>query len=83
MPTTPRGRRVSSQVETLGVNGYLRLDHLTANCCVRTVGLGWRHQYSASWTPDYYLRLHLLPNGNVPYTFICHLRIRQARIKYQ
>jgi hypothetical protein len=33
-----------------------------------TVGSGWSQQYLASWTPDLYPRLHLLPNGKVFYS---------------
>jgi Galactose oxidase-like, Early set domain/Glyoxal oxidase N-terminus len=33
-----------------------------------TVGSGWSQQYPASWTPDLYPRLHLLPNGKVFYS---------------
>jgi len=33
-----------------------------------TVGSGWSQQYPASWTPDLYPRLHLLPNGKVLYS---------------
>ena len=33
-----------------------------------TVGSGWSQQYIASWTPDLYPRLHLLPNGKVFYS---------------
>ena len=33
-----------------------------------TVGSGWSQQYFASWTPDLYPRLHLLPNGKVFYS---------------
>src|SRR5438552_1740772 len=33
-----------------------------------TVGAGWSTQYPASWTPDLYPRLHLLPNGKVFYS---------------
>lgn len=33
-----------------------------------TVGLGWSTQYIASWTPDLYPRLHLLPAGTVFYS---------------
>src|SRR5438094_441329 len=33
-----------------------------------TVGSGWSTQYPASWTPDLYPRLHLLPNGKVFYS---------------
>ncbi len=33
-----------------------------------TVGSGWSTQYFASWTPDLYPRLHLLPNGKVFYS---------------
>jgi len=33
-----------------------------------TVGSGWSQQYPASWTPDLYPRLHLLPNGQVFYS---------------
>jgi Domain of unknown function (DUF1929)/Glyoxal oxidase N-terminus len=33
-----------------------------------TVGSGWSTQYIASWTPDLYPRLHLLPNGKVFYS---------------
>jgi len=32
-----------------------------------TVGSGWSQQFPASWTPDLYPRLHLLPNGKVFY----------------
>jgi hypothetical protein len=31
-------------------------------------GSGWSTQYTASWTPDLYPRLHLLPNGKVFYS---------------
>ena len=33
-----------------------------------TVGSGWSQEYPASWTPDLYPRLHLLPNGKVFYS---------------
>ena len=33
-----------------------------------TVGSGWSQQYTASFTPPLYPRLHLLPNGNVFYS---------------
>jgi hypothetical protein len=33
-----------------------------------TIGSGWSTQYLASWTPDLYPRLHLLPNGTVFYS---------------
>lgn len=33
-----------------------------------TVGSGWSQQYPASWTPDLYPRLHLLPSGTVFYS---------------
>jgi len=33
-----------------------------------TTGSGWSQQYPASWTPDLYPRLHLLPNGKVFYS---------------
>jgi hypothetical protein len=33
-----------------------------------TAGSGWSQQYPASWTPDLYPRLHLLPNGTVFYS---------------
>jgi hypothetical protein len=33
-----------------------------------TAGSGWSQQYPASWTPDLYPRLHLLPNGKVFYS---------------
>ena len=33
-----------------------------------TPGSGWSTQYSASWTPDLYPRLQLLPNGKVFYS---------------
>lgn len=33
-----------------------------------TIGSGWSTQYFASWTPDLYPRLHLLPNGTVLYS---------------
>jgi Domain of unknown function (DUF1929)/Glyoxal oxidase N-terminus len=33
-----------------------------------TVGSGWSQQFPASWTPDLYPRLHLLPNGKVFYS---------------
>src|SRR5712692_3289886 len=33
-----------------------------------TVGSGWSEQYPASWTPDLYPRLHLLPDGKVFYS---------------
>ena len=33
-----------------------------------TAGSGWSTQYFASWTPDLYPRLHLLPNGQVFYS---------------
>jgi len=32
-----------------------------------TPGSGWSQQYPASWTPDLYPRLHLLPSGKVFY----------------
>jgi hypothetical protein len=42
----------------------------TTNTAVEfyTVGSGWSQQYPASWTPDLYPRLHLLPNGKVFYS---------------
>jgi len=33
-----------------------------------TIGAGWSAQYAASWGPDLYPRLHLLPNGKVFYS---------------
>ncbi|HET6176866.1 MAG TPA: galactose oxidase-like domain-containing protein [Candidatus Sulfotelmatobacter sp.] len=33
-----------------------------------TVGSGWSQQYPASWTPDLYPRLHLVPSGKVFYS---------------
>src|SRR5215469_16175472 len=33
-----------------------------------TIGSGWSLQSTASWTPDLYPRLHLLPNGKVFYS---------------
>jgi len=33
-----------------------------------TIGSGWSPQYPASWTPDLYPRLHLLPDGKVFYS---------------
>jgi Domain of unknown function (DUF1929)/IPT/TIG domain len=33
-----------------------------------TVGSGWSPQYTASWTPPLYPRMHLLPNGNIFYS---------------
>ncbi len=33
-----------------------------------TVGSGWSQQYSGSWKPDLYPRLHLLPNGILFYS---------------
>ena len=33
-----------------------------------TVGSGWSQEYPASWTPDLYPRLHLLPSGKVFYS---------------
>jgi len=33
-----------------------------------TVGSGWSQQYLASWTPDLYPRLHLVPSGKVFYS---------------
>jgi hypothetical protein len=33
-----------------------------------TVGSGWSQEYLASWTPDLYPRLHLLPSGKVFYS---------------
>jgi Domain of unknown function (DUF1929)/Glyoxal oxidase N-terminus len=33
-----------------------------------TVGSGWSQQHPASWTPDLYPRLHVLPNGKVFYS---------------
>src|SRR5712692_2384851 len=35
---------------------------------IYTVGSGWSTQYTASWTPPLYPRMHLLPNGNVFYS---------------
>jgi len=35
---------------------------------IYTVGSGWSGQYSASWTPPLYPRMHLLPNGKVFYS---------------
>src|SRR6266849_9706179 len=32
---------------------------------IYTVGSGWSTQYTASWTPPLYPRMHLLPSGNV------------------
>ena len=29
------------------------------------MGSGWSQQYTASWTPPLYPRMHLLPNGNI------------------
>jgi hypothetical protein len=33
-----------------------------------TIGSGWSTPYSGPWTPDFYPRLHLLPNGTVFYS---------------
>ena len=33
-----------------------------------TVGSGWSTEYIAPWTPNFYPRLHLLPNGKVFYS---------------
>jgi len=33
-----------------------------------TIGSGWSTQYIASWTPDLYPRMHLLPSGEVFYS---------------
>jgi hypothetical protein len=33
-----------------------------------TIGSGWSQQYPATWTPDLYPRLHLLPSGKVFYS---------------
>src|SRR6185437_11692324 len=33
-----------------------------------TAGSGWSPEYFASWTPDLYPRLHLLPSGQVFYS---------------
>lgn len=33
-----------------------------------TIGSGWSTQFPASWTPDLYPRLHLLPSGKVFYS---------------
>jgi hypothetical protein len=33
-----------------------------------TIGSGWSPPYNASWTPDLYPRLHLLPDGKVFYS---------------
>jgi Domain of unknown function (DUF1929)/Glyoxal oxidase N-terminus len=33
-----------------------------------SVDTGWSSQFTASWTPDLYPRLHLLPNGKVFYS---------------
>ena len=35
---------------------------------IYTVGSGWSAQFTASWIPPLYPRLHLLPNGNVFYS---------------
>jgi hypothetical protein len=35
---------------------------------IYTMGSGWSTPYTASWTPDLYPRLHLLPNGMVFYS---------------
>ena len=35
---------------------------------IYTVGTGWSSQYTASWTPPLYPRMHLLPNGKVFYS---------------
>ena len=35
---------------------------------IYTSGSGWSQEYPASWTPDLYPRLHLLPNGKVFYS---------------
>jgi Domain of unknown function (DUF1929)/IPT/TIG domain/Glyoxal oxidase N-terminus len=35
---------------------------------IYTVGTGWSSQYTASWTPPLYPRMHLLPNGNIFYS---------------
>ena len=35
---------------------------------IYTVGSGWSVEYTASWTPPLYPRLHLLPNGKVFYS---------------
>jgi uncharacterized membrane protein len=33
-----------------------------------SIDTGWSSQYTASWTPDLYPRMHLLPNGKVLYS---------------
>ena len=33
-----------------------------------TAGTGWSQEYPATWTPDLYPRMHLLPNGQVFYS---------------
>ena len=35
---------------------------------IYAVGTGWSSQFTASWTPPLYPRLHLLPNGKVFYS---------------
>ena len=42
----------------------------TTNTAVEfyTIGSGWSSTFNASWTPDLYPRLHLLPNGKVFYS---------------
>jgi len=61
-------------VTTLGDGRVMTLSGLdesgNTNTAVEiyTVGSGWSPQYSASWTPPLYPRMHLLPNGNVFYS---------------
>ena len=61
-------------VTTLGDGRVMTLSGLdesgNTNTAVEiyTVGSGWSPQYSASWTPPLYPRMHLLPNGNIFYS---------------
>ena len=65
-PTFGHGRRRGCQ----RVMAYSGLNETGAtNTAVEfyTIVSGWSPQYPASWTPDLYPRLHLLPNGKVFY----------------
>ncbi len=72
-PNMAHGRWYPTVV-TLGDGRVMAFSGLTetggTNTAVEfyTDGSGWSTQYTASWTPDLYPRLHVLPNGKVFYS---------------
>jgi hypothetical protein len=52
----------------MAFSGLGETGHTNSSVEFYTVGSGWSTQYFASWTPDLYPRLHLLPNGTVFYS---------------